>query len=93
MKPTLEHEVARFRHMYPNSSVRFAEVIGRRVSHLAGPLDELHVAESRVAVNGRLVMFVSNGDAIPDEDIERFAVQVAAILEGTSDPPCRPGTP
>ncbi|MDI9583087.1 MAG: hypothetical protein QM473_02590 [Acidobacteriota bacterium] len=80
LKSALETEVERFRHMYPNSTVRFAEILGKRISHVAGPTDELLVGELRYPVNDRLVMFVTNGDGLTEEDLRRFAVQVAWVV-------------
>ncbi|NSW55516.1 MAG: hypothetical protein HPY44_05850 [Armatimonadetes bacterium] len=80
LRSALETEVERFRTMYPNSTVRFAEVLGKRVSHVAGPTDDLLVGELRYPVNDRLVMFVTNGDGLTEDDLRRFAVQVAWVV-------------
>lgn len=80
LKPALEAEVARFKYMYPQSCVRFAEVIGKRISHVAGCDEELHPSERRVRVNDTLVMFVQDREGIPDHELERFALQVAVVL-------------
>jgi len=80
LKSSLEAEVARFKYMYPNSSIRFAQIIGKRVSHIAGPVDDIFVGEKRVRVNDGLVMFVNDADGIGPEQLERFAVQVAAVV-------------
>ena len=80
LRAVLETEVERFRYMYPNSTVRFAEILGKRVSHVAGPTDDLLVGEVRCPVNDRLVMFVTNGDGLTEEDLRRFAVQVAWVV-------------
>ena len=84
MKELLDSEVQRFNYMYPRSCVRFAEIIGRRVSHITGCDDELHVQEQRVPVNQRIVMFVENREDISDAELERFAVQVAAMIGDTA---------
>ncbi len=76
----LESEVERFRSMYPHSRARFARIVGRRVSHIAGATRELHIGERRVPVNSSIVMFVAAGDRIPDRDLARFATQVASAL-------------
>ena len=81
MRAVLETQVERFRQTHPHSSARFAEVIGKRVSHVAGSVRELHLAERRVPVNDRIVMFVGDGNAISSDELERFAAQVAAALE------------
>lgn len=76
----LEGEAARFRALYPRSTARFAEIIGKRVSHVAGPIDAVHIEESRVVVADRVLMFVEDRDGISDEDLTRFAAQVARLL-------------
>lgn len=81
LRAVLEDEVVRFRSLYPKSTARFAEIIGKRVSHVAGPVDTLHVDERRVPVSDRLVMLVDDNDGIGAEDLERFAARVAAVLD------------
>ena len=86
LKALLEAEVSRFRGLYPGRDVRFAEAIGRRVSHVAGSLSALHLQERRVAVANTIVMFVDDRDGIAAEDLERFTVQVAALLGDVEGP-------
>lgn len=81
MKAILEAEVERFRQAHPSSSARFAEVIGKRVSHVAGPVRELRMDERWVPVSDRVVLLVDDRNGIGDEELERFAAQVAAALE------------
>lgn len=76
----LEGEAERFRALYPRSAVRFAEIIGKRVSHVAGPTDAVHIEERRVVVADRVLMFVADRDGISDEDLTRFAAQVTSLL-------------
>ena len=80
IKAILATHADRFRQIHPHSSARFAEIIGKRVSHVAGAMRELHLAERRVSVNDRVVMFVDDGNGISDDELERFAAQVAAAL-------------
>ena len=87
MTPTLEAQVVRFRQMYPNSSIRFAETIGKRLSHVAGPVDEIHSHERRIRVNGRIVMLASDENGISDEDMERFAQQTCLALARAASRP------
>jgi len=81
----LEGEAARFRALYPRSTARFAEIIGKRVSHVAGPTDAVHIEERRVVVAGGVLMFVDDRDGISDEDLVQFAAQVARLLGDDGD--------
>jgi hypothetical protein len=80
MTALLEAEVARFRRRFPRSAVRFAEIVGKRVSHVAGPVDALHIGERRVPVNDRVLMLVDDRDSISEGDLGRFASRVATVL-------------
>jgi hypothetical protein len=86
LKALLEAEVSRFRGLYPASDIRFAEAIGKRVSHVAGSLSTLHLQERRIAVNDTVLMFVDDRDGIAAEDLEQFTVQVAALLGDVEGP-------
>lgn len=77
----LEKEAARFRERHPNSHARFAEVLGRRVSHLVGSCAEAHPGERKLPVTARLVMLVHDGDDIGEAALQAFAHEVAAALE------------
>jgi hypothetical protein len=82
LKATLEAEAARFAALYPRSTARFAEIIGRRVSHIAGRGEQPNLQERRVPVNERVLMFVADRDDLSEEELWRFAGQVAALLRG-----------
>lgn len=83
----LEAEAARFRERYPHSHVRFAEVLGRRVSHLVGSAAEAHPGERKVPVCERLVMLVHDGDEIGEAALEALAAAVAGALPSRNDLP------
>lgn len=85
LKSILEGEAARFRALYPRSAARFAEIIGKRVSHVAGPIDAVHIEERCVVVADRVLMFVDDRDDIRDEDLVQFAAQVARLLGDDGD--------
>lgn len=80
-------EAARFRERYPHSHVRFAEVLGRRVSHLVGSGGEAHPGERKVPVCEGLVMFVHDGDDIGEAALEAFAAAVARAVPRRNELP------
>lgn len=55
----LEDETAVFRRMFPDLQVRFCEILGRRISHLAGDTSEIRTGEMRMGINDGLLMFIS----------------------------------
>ncbi|MFO7949185.1 MAG: hypothetical protein R6U36_02320 [Candidatus Fermentibacteraceae bacterium] len=55
----LEDEARRLSRDHSGLHVRFVEVVGRRLSHLAGRPDGLTSAETRVEITPRLVALLS----------------------------------
>lgn len=77
--------VRRFGSMFPESSVRFAGIVGKRLSHIAGDTGGLYFDERRVPINDRIVMFVHDGNGIDPEALAGFGAQVAATLDDLRD--------
>jgi hypothetical protein len=78
----IEGACERFAERYPNSNLRFARIIGRRVSDLCGTSDEVYPSEQQLQVTDDIIMYVHNGDSIADRDLQALAAVLGARLRG-----------
>ena len=77
----LEVEANRLSRDNPGLHVRFAEVVGRRLSHLAGRPAELTSAETRVEITPRLMAFLS-GPGRTELDAGNWVERLKEALAG-----------
>jgi len=75
----LEEEARRLSRNHPGLHVRFAEVVGRRLSHLAGRPDGLTSAETRVEITPRLVALLS-GPGLEALEVDDWAGRLKEAL-------------
>jgi hypothetical protein len=77
----LEDEAERLSRRHPGLHVRFAELVGRRLSHLAGRPAGLLACETRVEITPRLLAFLS-GPGRTDLDPGEWAEGLKETLAG-----------
>ncbi len=77
----LEAEADGLSRDHPGLHVRFAEAVGRRLSHLAGRPAGLTAFETRVEITPRLVAFLSGPD-LAALDAEEWAERLRKTLAG-----------
>lgn|GEM_PF-1152659 len=76
----LEAEAAKFSIGFPGLSVRFAEILGRRLSHLAGTAGAGATGDLRLDISPRLAAFVSGPWQGMEEELRGWSERISEEL-------------
>ncbi len=77
VRKILESEAADFPNLFHGLNIRFCEIMGRRVSHVAGDTSFVRCEEFRVDITPELVMFVRGSWQNMEDELNDYAKSIA----------------